>query len=81
MKFALVRPDVDLDQTRIVKAQRASAPHRASRSSVLLTERWITGFVAAICWPPLSHLGAHLEHDPLDAAPDREITTQCAPRR
>jgi len=26
-------------------------------------------------------LGAHLEHDPLDAAPDRKITTRRTPRR
>ena len=26
-------------------------------------------------------LGAHLEHDPLDAAPGRKITTRRAPRR
>jgi hypothetical protein len=29
----------------------------------------------------LGDLGTHLEHDPLDAAPDRKITTRRAPRR
>jgi hypothetical protein len=29
----------------------------------------------------VGYLGAHLEHDPLDAAPDRKITTRRTPRR
>jgi len=36
--------------------------------------------LSAICWQTLA-LGAHLEHDPLDAAPDRKITTPSAPSR
>jgi hypothetical protein len=49
-------------------------------SSVLLVERRFTAFVGHSL-ADVGDLGAHLEHDPLDAAPNRKIATRRTPRR
>jgi hypothetical protein len=48
--------------------------------SFLFLERWLTVFVGHLL-ADLDDLSAHLEHDLLDAAPDRKITTRRTPRR
>jgi hypothetical protein len=50
------------------------------RASVLLIERRLTLLVRQPS-AGFGNLGAHLEHDPLDGAPDRKITTWRTPRR
>jgi hypothetical protein len=48
--------------------------------SALFTQRRLTAFVGHLA-ARLTDLGAHLEHDALDGAPDCKITTRCAPCR
>jgi len=46
-----------------------------TRQSVLLTRRRLAALVGHLL-ADVGYLGAHLEHDPFDAAPDHKITTR-----
>ena len=48
-------------------------------SSALFLNRWLAVLVGHLP-TDLGNLGAHLEHDPLDAAPGRKIATRRAPQ-
>ena len=59
---------------------RRAQQRRGTQSSALLIERWFTALIGHLLADG-GDLGAHLEHDALDGAPDRKITTRRAPRR
>src|ERR1700736_2537525 len=53
---------------------------RSFSPSILLTKRRLAALVSHLL-ANVGYLGAHLEYDPLDVAPDRKITSRRAPRR
>jgi hypothetical protein len=68
-------PQISRDAGKV--QPRTTEITRASRSSVLLIERGFTVLVGHLL-ADLGDLGAHLEHDALDAAPGRKIATRRA---
>jgi len=64
---------------RTQRRRRATLEDRAV-ASVLFIQRRLTALVGHLL-ADVGYLGAHFEHDPLDAAPDRKIAPGRAPRR